>query len=90
MAEEKKFNDKDFLVDLRSVLVKMKDGLGKELEKKVDRIQNIHKEFEDVIVQAQQWHEQEKQRQEERPQKIQEKIDKYSEAEKLAEMYGGK
>jgi len=87
---EKKFNDKDFLLDLRGVLLAMKDGLGKELEKRVDRLQNIHKEFEDVIVQAQQWHEQEKEREANKEQKVEDRKQKYSEAEKLAELYGRK
>lgn len=86
---DKKFNDKDFLVDLKGILYKMKDGLGEEMNKRVDRLQNIHKEFEDVITHAQQWHEQENKRNEERDRMREEKIQQYSEAKKLAEIYGG-
>lgn len=89
MAEQK-FNDKDFLVDLRGVLMKMKDGLGTELEKRIDRLKNVHTEFEDIIVQAQQWHEQEKQREAEREQKVEDRKQKYTEAEELAKIYGRK
>lgn len=85
---EKKFNDKDFLLDLKSVLNKMKDGLTVEMERRVDRLKNVHEEYKDIIVHASAWHEQEKAREAQREQKVSERQTQYAEAEKLAEEHG--
>lgn len=85
---EKKFTDKDFLVDLKTVLTKMQGGLTSEIEKRVERLKNIHEEYKDVAMHAGVWHEQEKERDTEREQKISERQKQYEEAEKLAKEHG--
>jgi hypothetical protein len=86
--EEKKFNDKDFLINLRDVMKQMQGGLTKEIEKRVDRLKNIHEEYGDVLVQAKAWHTQEKEREAKREQTVSDRQKQYAEAEKLAEEYG--
>lgn len=86
---EKKFNDKDFLVNLRDVLKTMQGGLTKELENRVDRLKNIHEEYKDVIVQAQAWHEQEKERAAEKETKKTQREQSYKQAEEMSKNYGG-
>jgi len=86
---ENKFNDRDFLINLKGVLTQMKGGLATEIEKRVDRLKNIHEEYKDIIVHAEEWHKQEKERAAEKDQKQKERSEKYADAERLAKEYGG-